>query len=516
MKFELAATVFRVHPPMSVSNGRELLEALIHDCAQSSQDQLTIIGKHRKNLVLTTRGQKTFGSSGLHRFLDLRFTLLWPKSDSPGIEVCGGNCFAVNQDTQTSSLVPISPSEVYMQFPEASDWMGIVSDISLSAHIQAISAWFRAAKRAGWSPVRMDLDRIPHQECFIRSGRGTQPLEEPFKSIILTRKPVYSPRQINLRVISTTKDTRVTESLQGAFHRWWKSLSISVRYAGIDQQPLVDPPEVGLLVIPDDCDIQESPWIDWLRSSEAKGSLFKIMRHSTLRSSEALTNVTFDLFMLAGGIPWTAVIGEEETTVLGLDAGHNRDQRWSRWVCAQIDTAINSVTCNVVRTKLAEHIPVTAIERLLPKGRVAKELTIFRDGRFHGASRREISSNGMIVSVAKHPNAVVYRKWGARALPAEFGDALRYPDGRVLLQTSSNTSNAKAWKLPVRLSVEQPNQVERAVRLTTMLCRQPALGVYSQPRLPVPIYWADLVSKTTSAGWPKVVGRGLGLESIIP
>ncbi|MDZ7790376.1 MAG: hypothetical protein U5L08_07785 [Xanthomonadales bacterium] len=235
-----------------------------------------------------------------------------------------------------------------------------------------------------------------------------------------------------------------------------------------------------------------------------------------MHSRNACTNLTFDLFMLAGGIPWTTAVEQDDATVLGLDAGHNRGQRWSRWVCAQVNVGDDATSCSVVRTELAEHIPATAIERLVPSDPAARSLTVFRDGRFHSEDKRDIAPEGMTVSVVKHPRAVLYRQLNGHLQPARFGDALLYPDGRALLQSSSNNGTTSQWKMPLRLSTEHRDQIEHAIHLTTILCRQPALGVWQQPRLPAPIYWADLISKTTSEGWPKVVGRGLGLEPIIP
>ena len=512
----LAATVFSVKPPSGFANGRELLEAMIHDCAKASEEQLRIIPGHKPSLVLPSWAHKSQEPLGLQRFLDLRFRVLWPNSDLPGVEVCGGNCFTLHQDAKAGSSSRISPAEIHERFPSAAQWLRNVSDISLNAHLHAVSVWFRAAENAGWQPRRLPLEELELEEPSILSGRGRQRIQEPFKSIILAKAPVRSPQRIDLTMISRVRDARAMSAVEAAFRRWWPSLPVSIRHADIDQMPGIDPPGLSLLVIPNDEDIHRSPWIDWLLTSEAGGRRFRIVREPTLHSSEACTNLTLDLFMIAGGIPWTAAVDEQDGTVLGLDAGHNRDQRWSRWVCARLDVRDNATSCNIVKTELAEHIPGNAIARLLPDDRAARGLTVFRDGRFHSEDRREIAPEGMTVSVAKHPQAVLYRQLNGHLRPARFGDALRYPDDRVLLQTSSNRDVTSSWKMPIRVSTETSGHLTRAISLTTLLCRQPALGVYHQPRLPSPIYWADLISKTTAEGWPKVVGRGLGLESIIP
>lgn len=513
---ELAATVFALNPPTNFTNGRELLESLVHDCARACPNELKVIAGDRLRLVLSFRDQACQDPCGLSRFLALRFTVLWPRSSSPAVEVCGANCFVWRHSTDASSAALISTGDIHDRFPEAAQWVQAVSNISLKAHVEAVSTWFHAADRAGWNPTRLSLEKIESPDCYIQSGRGKEKLVEPFRSISIARTPVRSPSRIDLRIVSKTTDLRVVESIKMAFRRWWPMLRVSICHADIRQQPLVERPELSLLAIPAEEDVHDSPWIDWLRANEAADHLFKIVRVSSLYSETALTNLTFDLFMLAGGVPWTAVVGSEDETFLGLDAGHNRDSRWSRWVCARIEPSSNSITCRVARTGLAEHIPAGALEQIMPGDTRVGRATVFRDGRFHSGDMRFASLAGLAVGVAKSPSAVLYHNVHGKLRPAQFGDALRYPDGRVLMQTSSNREGQSSWKMPIRLSTQEKEHAEQAVSLTRLLCRQPALGVYSQPRLPSPVYWADLISKTNSTGWPKAVGRGLNLEAIIP
>ena len=512
----LAATLFELQPPQAWSNGRELLDALIHDCACASRGELETTGGARASLVLPSWARQYHPELGLYRLVDLRFRVLWPASDSPGIEVCAGNRFMLRSDRSGTCVIPISPAEIHDRYPEAAQWLRNASDLSLKTHLHAASVWFSTAQRAGWAPRRIPLDPIETTQPKVRSGRGIQTAEEPFKSIVLAKTPLRSPRRIDLVMIGRAIRAPHIQSIESALRRWWPSLPVSIRRAEIETDPRLEPTEVGLLVMPVDEDIQHPSWIDWLRINEAAGNLFRIVREQSLGSSNACTNLAFDLFMLAGGIPWTAAVEREDETVLGLDAGHNRDQRWSRWVCARVNVRDNATSCNIVRTELAEHIPATAIERLVPPDPAGRALTVFRDGRFHSEDKRTIAPEGMTVSVVKHPQAVLYRRLNGHLLPARFGDALLYPDGRALLQTSSNKGTATQWKMPIRISTEFRTEIEKAVTLTSLLCRQPALGVFHQPRLPAPIYWADLISKTTTEGWPKVVGRGLGLESFIP
>ena len=400
---ELAATLFNIDPPLAWSNGRELLQALIHDCARASGGELAEAGNEQTSLVLPSWARKDLESHGLYRLVDLRFRVLWPRSDSPGLEVCAGNRFMRCAGSSGRHAIPTSPAEIHEHFPEAARWLRNASDLSLKTHIHAASVWFRAAQRAGWAPRRIPLNPITYPEPQVQSGRGMQSAQEPFKSIILAKAPIRSPRRIDLTLVGRSIGSSAVAAVESAFRRWWPSLPVAIRTANIAHRPTVEPPDLALLLIPDGEDIHHPSWIDWLRTNEATGKRFRISRESSLQDSSACTNLTLDLFMLAGGVPWTALVDKADRTVLGLDAGHNRDHHWSRWVCAQVDVDRNEVSCTTVRTELAEHIPDSSIDRLLPSGRSEWNATVFRDGRFHTESRQQIAPNGMAVSVVKHP-----------------------------------------------------------------------------------------------------------------
>jgi len=146
---ELRATVFTLSPPKGFSNGRELLDSLISDTANASQGTLRLVRFQRQSLVLPRWSHKVLDPPGLHRYLDLRFRVLWPHSDSPGLEVSGGNFFTLERGSSESDFMAISLGEIHERFPEAAKWVRNVSDISLTAHIHAVSTWFRAAESAG-------------------------------------------------------------------------------------------------------------------------------------------------------------------------------------------------------------------------------------------------------------------------------------------------------------------------------------------------------------------------------
>ena len=57
----------------------------------------------------------------------------------------------------------------------------------------------------------------------------------------------------------------------------------------------------------------------------------------------------------------------------------------------------------------------------------------------------------------------------------------------LLLQTSSNKDIQSSWEMPIRLGIDDHGGIESIVKLATAPCRQLALGVHQQPRLPGPV-----------------------------
>ena len=85
--------------------------------------------------------------------------------------------------------------------------------------------------------------------------------------------------------------------------------------------------------------------------------------------------------------------------------------------------------------------------------------------------------------------------------------------GEVLVQTVPQ--NVRDTIHPVRLSTGFARPEELAA---VFLHQQamPGLSLFHMSRLPGTLYFADLVSKLTADGWPKVIGRGFNLPAIVP
>ena len=102
---------------------------------------------------------------------------------------------------------------------------------------------------------------------------------------------------------------------------------------------------------------------------------------------------------------------------------------------------------------------------------------------------------------------------GDRASAAKFGDGVIDEHGELLLQTVPQ--NVSDYIHPVRLS----SQGGDAVAVATTFLHQhamPGLSLFRMSRLPGTLYFADLVSKLSVDGWPKIVGRRFKIPHVIP
>ena len=75
--------------------------------------------------------------------------------------------------------------------------------------------------------------------------------------------------------------------------------------------------------------------------------------------------------------------------------------------------------------------------------------------------------------------------------------------------------NIKDYVKPLRLRVHSAEALGVATQFYQHQA-MPGLSLFNSSRLPGTLYYADLISKLTTSGWPKVVGRGLNLGAIIP
>jgi hypothetical protein len=142
---------------------------------------------------------------------------------------------------------------------------------------------------------------------------------------------------------------------------------------------------------------------------------------------------------------------------------------------------------------------------------------ICRDGRLSQErakfEERAAVDRRPLIEAKKSPKAILWHSSESGVYAAEFGDAVIDVHDEVLLQTVPQ--NVNDYIHPVRLALQGGD----AIDLSTIFLHQhaiPGLSLFRMSRLPGALYFADLVSKLTAEGWPKVVGRGFNIPRVVP
>jgi hypothetical protein len=433
------------------------------------------------------------------------------------LELSGANLFT---DTQGKVL---DSEAMEANMPNAA-WVRKAGCISLSEHLRLINDFLIAADEADWylPPVELrSVELPPVQLCQddviidYQNGHRMKPL---------LRHPAHYPPPWTLGLAADTLPAQTTLArLQRAFVDLFPDQRARPR-ATVAMQPsssLESDADVMLILVPAHEDLTTTRWTTLLRRLEAAGRRFKIAKPETLRNCYACQNLLYDLFLLAGGVPWTVRTQRgRNDLMLALDAGHSSEREVSRWVKSLFRTADNSISLSIHESYggTAEHLEESALDTLLKQGADGVS-TVHRDGRFlreKAAFLKRIPPGvNHVLEVTKHPHALLYRGSVDSPQPTSFGDTVTYPDHSVLVQTIEQKPSD--YRRPLRIrSVSGRTVSEEALLDLLSLCKAPTLGLYNHSRLPADIYWADLVSKLTRTGWIKGVGRGFNLECIIP
>jgi hypothetical protein len=273
------------------------------------------------------------------------------------------------------------------------------------------------------------------------------------------------------------------------------------------------PSAVNLVLLDDRDDLDDRLDLrDVLRQAEADGYRFKLAKTGTLSKQYPMQNIVYDLFLIAGGRPWSATV--DQPAFCSMDAGHSHELHKSRWVKVESDQKQRICAVKAVLTPLAEHIPKGRISELWPS---QPRAIACRDGKLsqeRGIMEAMAAKEGrVLIEAKKSPKAILWRANGANISPAEFGDALLDGQGDVLLQTAPQ--NARDYLHPVRLSTSGGCTEELAAAFLHQHA-MPGLSLFHMSRLPGTLYFADLISKLTTDGWPKAIGRGFRLPGLVP
>lgn len=366
---------------------------------------------------------------------------------------------------------------------------------------------------AGWMLEKPETTQLRFAPPDVRNGKGEYSL--PTKGFgQLARFPVLDVSPDTKFVVVDSRKSVARHgaySLEQAFSRCFPGSRI--KGASVSYSDRMAASGVNLFVLDDGDDLNQNERLrEIFRMAEACGCRFKIAKASSLSKPYPMQNIAYDLFQIAGGRPWEPV--SVQPAFCSLDAGHSVELRKSRWVKVESDRQQSILEVRAIFTPLAEHVPRSCIDALWP---LQKDAIACRDGRMSqergSMEMRARAERRALIEVKKAPKAILWRLDGDEVRPAEFGDAVLDEHGDILLQTVSQ--DVRDYAHPVRLS-GSGNRVEEMAVAFLHQHAIPGLSLFHMSRLPGTLYLADLISKMTSDGWPKAIGRGYRLPSLVP
>lgn len=448
--------------------------------------------------------------SSVSRVRILQANVIRHAQQSIYIELSLGNIF------ERSGSGCLSTAEISARNPRIAKWIREVSQVSLREHVGAVRQFICDADELGWDLPMVDVEAIETSEIILVNNDGKHRYRDRVLRT-LARNPLYRGQGRPISLI-----TRSGEHTSSAMRGLREKIAL-FNGKGKNALPAINtmPPmtlfsddHVGVVLVPDHVDFgSDHEWRDYLATLEQGHRRFKIVKESTIQNRFASENIGFDLFLLDEGCPWAGQY-LAPGDIVAVDAGHHREQRVSLWVSTGYNTNNNQITMGFDIGKLHEDLPASVVEKL-PTLTQTQPVAFYRDGRFHKGEVDRITQQGMqkdsVFSVTKRPGAVLFRGSIENPESPVFGDCVRYPDGSILMQSIEPSSSDYDRPIRLRGCSNVPNDVVTDV-LT--LCKQPTLGLFRGSRLPAPIYWADLASKRTVAGWAKAIGRGWGVPAL--
>lgn len=396
--------------------------------------------------------------------------------------------------------------------PKYALWARQAGHVPLLEHVRLIEQFVEHVMDAGWMLEQPKVTPFRVAPPKVRNGRSESLL--PTKGFSqLARHPIVDVA-VDTEFVVVGMGSRARQaaaSLEQAFSRCFPGSAL--KDAAVSYRERVVPSAISLVLLDDREDLAQNQGVrQVLRNAESEGCRFKIAKAGSLSKPYPTQNIAYDLFMIAGGRPWESAVSQP--AFCSMDAGHSVEQGKSRWVKVESDTNQRIFDIKAMLTPLAEHVPKDCLSALWP---LQEKAIACRDGRFSqergSLEQRAARENRSLIEAKKSPKAILWRTDGEKILPAEFGDALLDEHEDVLLQTVPQ--NVSDYIHPVRLSTRGGDAEEMATAFLHQHA-MPGLSLFHMSRLPGTLYLADLISKLTSDGWPKVIGRGFNLPSIVP
>jgi hypothetical protein len=421
------------------------------------------------------------------------------------LDLAVSNLFA---DAATSGPEPLR----VVNDPKYAVWARQVGQISLVDHIRLVQQFVADLMDAGWQLGKAALTPFKINSPKVRNGQGARSLPTD-KFSQLARDPARSmdaDRALAVVWPDASQANWAAGKLADALTALLRSGSGESQVRVLRE---VSPSAVNLVLLDDREDLTDLTALrEELRTSEATGIRYKLAKLGSMSKPYPAQNIAFDMFQLAGGRFW--VPDEAQPEFCCMDAGHDMAGNRTRWVKVEAGSDQTITSVRVFDTRLAEHVPADLVDDMWPSVPTA---IACRDGRLSQEratmEARAKKEGRPLIECKKSPKAVLWRTSGSGEIPADFGDAVIDEHDEILLQTMHQ--NPRDYVHPVRLALHGGD----AIDLSTAFLHQhamPSLSLFRMSRLPGALYFADLVSKLTSDGWPKVVGRGFGIPSVIP
>jgi hypothetical protein len=502
---QVLASIYGLLEPSRRVSVRELWAEIACNVADEFSDDYLYRGDWGYRVLV--RADPLFSADKmLVRYRTIRASIRRQPGAPTLLDLSVGNLFS-----RTDSPVP-DPMHV-VDDARYAQWARHAGQVPLDAHAQLIERFIADVQDAGWGLERAKLRPLRIEPPQVRNGSGVRALPTGRFNQLACAPAASPPANIDVVIVepwpgrssmAAGKIDQAIVSLFGQRGAWApRVVSASEPSAGA----------VNLILLDDQCDLaKEHNLREMLRRAEAQGLGFKLAKASSIPKPYPAQNIAYDLFSIAGGRPWVPVA--PQPALCSLDAGHDKDGARSRWVKVETDRGHAVSEVKAIDTVLAEHIPADVLPRLWPTDPVA---ILCRDGRMSQEraliEARTASESRPLIEAKKSPTAILWRGADSVRAPALFGDAVVDEHGEVLLQTVPQ--DVRDYRHPIRLTVSGGDPDG----MTTAFLHQqamPGLSLFHMSRLPGALYFADLVSKLTSDGWPKAVGRGFRVPGIIP
>ena len=447
--------------------------------------------------------------SSLKRFRRISISIRRKPELSTLIEVCVKNIFTYS-DKKNFDPVDLK------SHPEISGWVRKAQEISLQDNLKLIKSFVLDLNKIGWEVLPAPLEEISYPAPLIKTLGGVRPFPVEQPSGAFNR--IFIPPKFLRFTISTLfdKNSNIATSIKEKINRQ------IAQHLGSDYQYQFDHLDralrdaLNIVIIPEDLDINSNVKAKaTLRAYEERGFLFKLTKLSTLTDSSSpfsISNIIRDLIHIGGGRFWEPV--NISKGFFAIDAGHSKKLNKSRWTKVETDPELNIINIESIDTKLAEHIPSSIQNQWWPS---QHEAIFCRDGRF--AKERNVflhkmqDENRSSMEIRKNPMSILWREDKNRSFESKFGDAVIDEHGEITLQSCGQKIND--YISPLLININNGDRDTLINEFLNQICLQ-TLSSYSLSKIHGALYYADLMSKLTEVGWPKVIGRGYKLVNAIP